>query len=260
MLFWVEEGTQVLAVELSARPGVYYLLFFTSTIPRAWKCYQGERHVPVLQQLDVRVPSGSTKALRDLSLLPVLDCIWEGGGRGVGELSVSGKAVLPRVHPTDDQVAKVRCTDSVGSLGVSPWGGQPPQQAVSAEQPAALPWAAAWKTRAQPSCLGPAASNYALHKALDVKSAAEAGRWRRWKGTTSKVSGRGEGNAISVLKLHAYSNLLCDCVTNLEGEKIRLYAEWHPIRCLRNMQQRKSFLTVESCAVESGLNTQIEHN
>lgn len=33
------------------------------------------------------------------------------------------------------------------------------------------------------------------------------------------MSGRGEGNAISVLKLHAYSNLLCDCVTNLEGEK-----------------------------------------
>lgn len=94
----------------------------------------------------------------------------------MGELCVSGRAVLPRVHPTDDQVAKVRRTDSVGSLGVSPWGGQPPQQAVSAEQPAALPWAAAWKTRAQPSCLGPAASNYALHKALDVKSAAEAGR------------------------------------------------------------------------------------
>lgn len=97
--------------------------------------------------------------------------------------------------------------------------GSGPMDAATAEGPAALPWAAAWKTRAQPSCLGPAASNYALHKALDVKSAAEAGRWRRWKGTTSKVSGRGEGNAISVLKLHAYSNLLCDCVTNLEGEK-----------------------------------------
>lgn len=91
--------------------------------------------------------------------------------------------------------------------------------AATAKGPPALPWATAWKTRAQPSCLGPAASNYALHKALDVKSAAEAGRWRRWKGATSKVSGRGEGNAISVLKLHAYSNLLCDCVTNLEGEK-----------------------------------------
>lgn len=190
-------------------------------------------------------------------------------GREVGEVlgrSVPlGRLCFPQVHPTGDQVAKVRCTDcgqpgGVPLRWVSPWNRQQPWQAASAEQPAALLWAAAWKTRAQPSCLGPAASNYALHKALDVKSAAEAGRWRRWKGTTSKVSERGEGNAISVLKLHAYSNLLCDCDTNLEGEKIRLYAEWHPIRCLRNMQQRKSFLTVESCAVESGLSTQIEHN
>lgn len=47
---------------------------------------------------------------------------------------------------------------------------------LDAEEPAALPQAPAWKTRAQPSCLGPAAPNYALHKALDVKSAAEAGR------------------------------------------------------------------------------------
>lgn len=100
--------------------------------------------------------------------------------------------------------------------------GSGPIHAATTEGPAALSWAAAWKTRAQPSCLGPAASNYALQKALDVKSASEAGWWRRWKGTTSKVSGRGEGNTISVLKLHAYSNLLCDCVTNLEREKSQI--------------------------------------
>lgn len=119
-----------------------------------------------------------------------------------------------------------------------------------------------WKARAQPSCLGPAASNYALHKALDVKSAAEAGRWRRWKGTTSKVSGRGEGNAISVLKLHAYSNLLCDCVTNLEGEKYQIIRRMasHKVPQEYATADGESFLTGESCAIKSSLNTQIKYN
>ena len=45
-----------------------------------------------------------------------------------------------------------------------------------------------------------------------------------------------------------------------KGKKIRLYAEWHPIRYLRNMQLKKSFLTEESCAIESSLNTQIRYN
>lgn len=61
-----------------------------------------------MQQLHIRVSSGSAEALRDFSFLPVLGFVWEGDGRGVGELCAFGKAFL-KVHPTGDQVAKVRC-------------------------------------------------------------------------------------------------------------------------------------------------------
>lgn len=188
---------------------------------------------------------GSASSVRDppTPSLPQPDLGWRAlawerwhHGRGQTELLCFWGASLTWTKVTEERVSKLnplvamqpRQGRAEGAQGV-PMGWALSPATYPAQGPAALPWAASWKRRAQPSCLGPAASNYALHKALDVKSAAEAGRWRRWKGATSKVSGRGEGNAISVVKPHAYSNLLCDCATNLGAEKkTPLHVGWHP--------------------------------